>query len=133
MNRKRFEENMKIDRDYVLSLIEGAKNTTDEEIDRILEKAKEKKGLEHSEIAALLEIKREDQAQRLFEIAGQIKRDVYGNRVVLFAPLYISDYCVNNCVYCGYKCKNKFTRRRLTMDEIDRKSTRPNSSHANIS
>ena len=120
MNRKRFEENMKIDRDYVLSLIDGAKNTTDEEIDRILEKAKEKKGLEHSEIAALLEIKREDQAQRLFEIAGQIKRDVYGNRVVLFAPLYISDYCVNNCVYCGYKCKNKFTRRRLTMDEIRR-------------
>ncbi|CCY47866.1 MULTISPECIES: [FeFe] hydrogenase H-cluster radical SAM maturase HydG [Peptostreptococcus] len=118
MNRMRFEENMKIDRDYVLSLIEGAKGTTDEEIDRILEKAKDKKGLDHSEIAALLEITREDQAQKLFEIAGKIKRDVYGNRVVLFAPLYISDYCVNNCVYCGYKCKNKFNRRRLTMDEI---------------
>src|SRR3712207_7809911 len=85
MNRKRVEENMKIDRDYVLSLIEGAKNTTDEEIERILEKAKGKKGLEHSEIAALLEIKSEEQARKLFEIAGQIKRDVYGNRVVLFA------------------------------------------------
>lgn len=118
MTRKRFDENMKIDREYVLSLIEGAKETTKEEIDRILEKAKNKKGLEHSEVAALLEIEDKEQVKKLFEIAGQVKKDVYGNRIVLFAPLYISDYCVNNCVYCGYKCKNKFVRRRLTMDEI---------------
>lgn len=120
MNKKRFDENMKIDRGYILSLIEGAKNTTKEDIDRILEKAKSKKGLEHYEIASLLEIKDEDQTKKLFEIAGKIKRDVYGNRVVLFAPLYVSDYCINNCVYCGYKSKNKFERRRLTMDEIRR-------------
>ncbi|WAW15868.1 [FeFe] hydrogenase H-cluster radical SAM maturase HydG [Peptostreptococcus equinus] len=109
---------MKIDKQYVLSLLEGAKNTTRNEIDRILEKAGDKKGLEHSEIAALLEISDPEQTKRLFEVAGKIKRDVYGNRVVLFAPLYISDYCVNNCVYCGYKCANRFNRRRLTMDEI---------------
>lgn len=58
MNNKRFEENVKIDREYILSLLENAKNTTEEEIDLILEKAKNKKGLEHFEIAALLEIKR---------------------------------------------------------------------------
>ncbi len=118
MTRKRFDENMKVDREYVLSLIEGARETSKEEIERILEKASKKKGLEHSEIAALLEIKDKDQVKKLFEIAGRVKRDVYGNRIVLFAPLYISDYCVNNCVYCGYKCKNKFVRRRLTMEEI---------------
>nr|WP_210059781.1 [FeFe] hydrogenase H-cluster radical SAM maturase HydG [Peptostreptococcus canis] len=109
---------MKIDREYVLRLLEEAKGTTEEDIDRILEKAKNKKGLEHSEIAALLEIENKEQLKKLFEVSGQIKKDVYGNRVVLFAPLYISDYCVNNCVYCGYKCKNKFVRRKLTMDEI---------------
>ncbi|MBC2576224.1 [FeFe] hydrogenase H-cluster radical SAM maturase HydG [Peptostreptococcus canis] len=118
MSRKRFDENMKIDREYVLRLLEEAKGTTEEDIDRILEKAKNKKGLEHSEIAALLEIENKEQLKKLFEVSGQIKKDVYGNRVVLFAPLYISDYCVNNCVYCGYKCKNKFVRRKLTMDEI---------------
>lgn len=120
MNRKRFDRNVKIDKEYVLSLIEGAKNTTKEEIDRILDKATAKKGLEHSEIAALLEISDPEQIKKLFQVSGKIKRDVYGNRVVLFAPLYISDYCVNNCVYCGYKCANKFDRRRLTMDEIRR-------------
>lgn len=120
MNRKRFEENMKIDREYILSLLENAKNTTKEDIDKILEKASKKKGLSHCEIASLLEIKDESQIKKLFEIAGKIKRDVYGNRIVLFAPLYISDYCVNNCRYCGYKCKNKFKRRKLTMEEIKR-------------
>lgn len=120
MNRKRFEENMKIDKEYISSLLKDAKGTTEEEIDRILEKASRKKGLEHHEIASLLEIKNKDQIKKLFEVSGKIKRDVYGNRVVLFAPLYISDYCVNNCVYCGYKCKNNFNRRKLTMEEIRR-------------
>ena len=60
MTRKRFDEDMKIDRDYILSLIENAKETTEEDIDRILEKAKDRKGLEHSEIPSLLEIKNQD-------------------------------------------------------------------------
>ena len=80
MTRKRFDEDMKIDRDYILSLIENAKETTEEDIDRILEKAKDRKGLEHSEIASLLEIKNEDQVKKLFKIAGEVKKDVYGNR-----------------------------------------------------
>ncbi|SMB96675.1 iron-only hydrogenase maturation protein HydG [Desulfonispora thiosulfatigenes DSM 11270] len=54
----------------------------------------------------------------MYEIAGMIKESIYGNRVVVFAPLYISNYCVNNCVYCGYQRTNDFTRRRLTMEEI---------------
>ncbi len=54
----------------------------------------------------------------MFKIAGDIKKSIYGNRIVLFAPLYISDYCVNNCVYCGYKNCNSFERRKLTQEEI---------------
>lgn len=54
----------------------------------------------------------------MFKIAGDIKKSIYGNRIVLFAPLYISDYCVNNCVYCGYKSCNGFERRKLTQEEI---------------
>ena len=54
----------------------------------------------------------------MFKVAGEIKKSIYGKRVVLFAPLYISDFCVNNCVYCGYKKCNTFKRRKLTQDEI---------------
>ncbi len=53
-----------------------------------------------------------------FKIAGEIKNSIYGNRVVVFAPLYVSNYCVNNCKYCGYKRDNKFARKRLTREEI---------------
>lgn len=120
MVNKRFNSDMKIDREYVYRLLEEAKNITEKEIDDILEKAESKKGLDYHEVAALLEIKSDRQLKKLYEIAGKIKKDVYGNRVVLFAPLYISDYCVNTCVYCGYKCSNKFERRKLTMDEIRR-------------
>ena len=54
--------------------------------------------------------------KEIYSLAGEIKKDIYGKRVVVFAPLYVSDYCVNNCVYCGYKRDNSFNRRRLTMD-----------------
>lgn len=118
MNKKRIDENMHIDYDYINNLIKNANGVTDEEIAKILDKAEIKKGLSHEEIATLLEIKSDEQLKRLFKIAGKIKEDIYGNRVVLFAPLYISDYCVNNCLYCGYQHKNKFERRKLAIDEI---------------
>jgi 2-iminoacetate synthase len=54
----------------------------------------------------------------MYKIAGDIKKSIYGNRIVVFAPLYVSDYCVNNCVYCGYKKCNEFPRRKLTREEI---------------
>lgn len=118
MNKKRFDEDMHIDYDYINNLIKDAKNVSKEDIDKVLDKAEVKKGLTHKEIATLLEIEDKDQLKRLFKIAGKIKEDIYGNRVVLFAPLYISDYCVNNCLYCGYQHKNKFERRKLTLEEI---------------
>jgi len=109
---------MIIDKTYIEELIKKNQNASKEDIQTILDKAETKKGLNHQEIATLLNIEDEDQLQQLLEIAGKIKREIYGNRVVMFAPLYISNYCVNNCKYCGYRRDNKFPRKRLTMDEI---------------
>jgi 2-iminoacetate synthase len=85
-------------------------------IRNILNKAAEKKGLTHREASLLLA---GGDSKELFELAGKIKQEFYGNRVVLFAPLYLSNYCVNGCIYCPYNCKNKqMPRRKLTQDEI---------------
>lgn len=112
------ENYMKLNREEVYKKLEEGKNPSREEIEEILEKAKKKEGITHLDIAKLLHNEDKDLIQKMYEVAGKIKEDIYGNRVVLFAPLYISDYCVNSCVYCGYKRDNKFNRRKLTMDEI---------------
>lgn len=85
----------------------------------ILEKAKSCKGLSSQEAAVLLHVEDEDTLERMFQVSRGIKEQIYGNRIVLFAPLYISNYCVNNCVYCGYKHSNsEFERSRLSTAEI---------------
>lgn len=109
-----------IDQEYIENLIVESRNTNVDEIDRILKKAENKEGLTHKEVAALFEIKDKEQKNRLFNIAGKLKESIYGNRIVVFAPLYVSDYCVNNCTYCGYKKDNKFTRKKLTREEIQK-------------
>ncbi|PRR76591.1 2-iminoacetate synthase [Clostridium thermopalmarium DSM 5974] len=112
------EDNMFIDQEYIENLLDEAKSATKEDIQKVLDKAKEKKGLSHRDIAVLLQTEDEEQLKEMYKIAGDIKKSIYGNRIVLFAPLYVSDYCVNNCVYCGYKKNNKFPRRKLTREEI---------------
>lgn len=88
-------------------------------IDSILEKAATCKGLTHREAAVLLECDLEDKNKRMFELAKQIKQRFYGNRIVMFAPLYLSNYCVNGCTYCPYHFKNKHIRRKkLSQEEI---------------
>jgi 2-iminoacetate synthase len=90
-------------------------------IDSILEKARLRKGLSHREAAVLLDCELEDKNRELYALAEQIKKDFYGNRIVLFAPLYLSNYCVNGCVYCPYHMKNKhIARKKMTQDEIRR-------------
>jgi 2-iminoacetate synthase len=85
----------------------------------ILDKAKEAKGLSHREAAVLLNIEDKEILEEMFETAKHIKETIYGKRIVLFAPLYVSNYCVNNCSYCGYKHSNKdFKRKKLTMEEL---------------
>lgn len=88
-------------------------------IDKILEKARLKKGLTHKEAAVLLDCEIEEKNKEIFELAMEIKQDYYGNRIVLFAPLYLSNYCVNGCVYCPYHHQNKhIPRRKLSQEEI---------------
>ncbi|MDR2559716.1 MAG: [FeFe] hydrogenase H-cluster radical SAM maturase HydG [Oscillospiraceae bacterium] len=90
-------------------------------IGEILEKASEKKGLHHREAALLLT---SGDNEKLFCIAREIKREFYGDRVVLFAPLYLSNYCVNGCVYCPFNAKNnEMPRKKLSQDEIRREVT----------
>lgn len=105
----------------VLATLEYARNNKNniELIDKILEKAKLGKGLTHREAAVLLDCDNEEKNQEIFELAKKIKQDYYGNRIVLFAPLYLSNYCVNGCVYCPYHAKNKhITRKKMTQEEI---------------
>ena len=109
---------MYINHDEVYELLNEGKKATREDIVNILEKAREKKGISHKDIAALLQLEDKELEEEMFKVAGEIKKSIYGKRIVLFAPLYISDYCVNNCVYCGYKKCNSFNRRKLNQDEI---------------
>lgn len=107
-----------IDKDYIEKLLAEARDTSDLQIDEILQKAERMEGLTHREVAALLVSEDKRHLSRLFHVAGEIKKKIYGNRIVMFAPLYVSDYCVNQCSYCSYNCKHQFRRRKLTMDEV---------------
>ncbi len=109
---------MFINHDYIYNILYETKNPTNEEIREVLEKAKKREGLSYKEIAILLQANDEKDLEEIYALAGEIKKDIYGKRIVVFAPLYVSDYCVNNCTYCGYKRDNKFERRRLTMEEV---------------
>lgn len=93
-------------------------------IDEIIAKAKLRKGLTHREASVLLACENEEKIQEVYDLAEQIKKDFYGNRIVMFAPLYLSNYCINGCVYCPYHGKNKhIARKKLTQDEVRQEVT----------
>lgn len=88
-------------------------------VDSIIEKAKLRKGLSHREASVLLACEDEKKTKEIYDLAEQLKKDFYGNRIVMFAPLYLSNYCVNGCLYCPYHLKNKhIPRKKLTQEEI---------------
>ncbi|MBR3951559.1 MAG: [Bacteroidaceae bacterium] len=90
-------------------------------VEEILARASERKGLSHRDAAVLLECDDPAIVERIFTLAREIKSHIYGNRIVMFAPLYLSNYCINGCVYCPYHAKNKtIPRRKLTQEEIRR-------------
>ena len=90
-------------------------------VNEILAKAEEGKGLTHREAAVLIEVEDKGVEERMYAIARKLKERIYGNRIVMFAPLYLSNYCVNGCVYCPYHAKNRtIPRRKLTQEEIRR-------------
>ena len=88
-------------------------------IDKIIEKARLRKGLNHREASVLLACENKEKLDEIYSLAQQIKKDFYGDRIVMFAPLYLSNYCVNGCVYCPYHAKNKhICRKKLTQEEV---------------
>ncbi len=112
-----------ISHEEVLSTLEYAEANKNniELIDSIIEKAKKEKGLTHREASVLLACDIKEKNEEIFKLAKKIKQAYYGNRVVLFAPLYLSNYCVNGCVYCPYHKKNThIPRKKLTQEEIVR-------------
>lgn len=90
-------------------------------IDEIINKARLRKGLNHREASVLLACENQERIDIIYDLAEQIKKDFYGNRIVMFAPLYLSNYCVNGCLYCPYHIKNKqISRKKLTQQELER-------------
>lgn len=93
-------------------------------IDEILEKARKMKGVSHKEALVLLDCELEDKNEEIYKLAEDIKKEFYGNRIVMFAPLYLSNYCVNGCEYCPYHAKNKhIARKKLSQEDIVREVT----------
>lgn len=107
-----------IDDNRITSLLAKAERPSRGEVDRILAKAALAQGLKSEEVASLLMIEDPRMLDELYQTALSVKHRIYGDRIVMFAPLYVSNYCVNNCAYCGYSQKNSFARRRLTQEEV---------------
>jgi len=111
-----------IDNEEVLSSLEEASRESKNRgrVLQILEKAALMKGLTHREAAILMDCDDPELEQKIYELAARIKQRFYGNRIVLFAPLYLSNYCINGCVYCPYHAKNRtIPRKKLTQEEIE--------------
>ncbi len=110
-----------ISNEEIIKTIQYAKENANNKklIEDIIKKAEERKGLSHKEAAVLLLSNDKEQNEKIFKLARQIKEDFYGNRIVLFAPLYLSNYCINGCTYCPYHSINKhIPRKKMTQDEI---------------
>lgn len=115
-----------INHDEVMETLDYAEKNKDnaELIDSIIEKARMRKGLSHREASVLMACEIPEKISEIYDLAEQIKKDFYGNRIVMFAPLYLSNYCVNGCVYCPYHIQNKkIARKKLTQDEIVKEVT----------
>ena len=107
-----------IDEGKIYQDLETSQELPREQLLEIISKARTTKGLSPLEVAALLQTKDKDLLDLIFAASSEIKEKIYGKRLVIFAPLYVSNYCINNCVYCGYRQDNNMLRRKLTMPEL---------------
>lgn len=103
---------------FIGDLLQSSETPSRGRIDEILARAEAARGLDPHELAELLQVEEDETWQRVFKAARNVKERIYGRRIVLFAPLYLSNYCVNGCRYCGYHAGSGVARRRLSMDEI---------------
>lgn len=110
-----------ISHDEILDTLEYARQNAGnrEIVNSIIEKASNCKGISHREAAILLECNDNEMIEKIYSLAREIKQKFYGNRIVMFAPLYLSNYCVNSCIYCPYHVKNKtISRKKLSQEDI---------------
>ena len=111
-----------IDREKLFRLLEG-NEPSNEELNTILEKAYQLQGLDLEDVSALLRVQNPNKIKKIMEVAKYVKEEIYGKRLVLFAPLYTGNVCVNNCVYCAFRRANKhLVRKVLNMDEIEQEA-----------
>lgn len=110
---------MIIDEKKVFEILEDSKQVSAKEVDNIIEKSKLGKGLSLYEASVLLNVTDRNQTNKIIQAARAVKEEIYGKRVVLFAPLYLTNKCINNCLYCGFRASNKnLTRKTLSVDEV---------------
>ena len=107
-----------INENKVWQILEETKNPSPNQIRKILKKALRKRGLNLKEVGFLLNTKEPSLIKEMFSVSAKIKKEIYGERLVFFAPLYISNFCVNDCEYCGFHVRNLAPRKKLTMEEI---------------
>lgn len=105
-----------VDEEKLFQILEKTKNPSKEHVLKILNRALKKRGLTLEEVGVLVNADKWE--EEMFKVAGQIKKEIYGERLVLFAPLYVSSYCVNDCEYCGFHFRNPAPRKKLSLEEI---------------
>ncbi len=107
-----------VDEEKVYNILEKTRRPSSEIILKILNKALKKKGLTLEEVGYLLNTEDNRLIEKMFEVSGRIKTEIYGERLVFFAPLYLSSFCINDCDYCGFHIRNKMPRKKLTLQEV---------------
>jgi len=107
-----------VDEEKFKALLEEARNPPKEKVRSVVRKASLKRGLSLDEVAILLNADDKKLVEEMFKTAAKIKRGIYGNRLVFFAPLYVSNFCVNDCEYCGFHTRNKAKRKKLSLKEV---------------
>lgn len=107
-----------VDEKKIFEILKKTQSPNREEILDVLQRAEKKQGLGLSDAGILINVKEGDLVERIFKVAGRIKREIYGDRLVLFAPLYVSSYCVNDCEYCSFHRSNTTERKKLSIKEI---------------
>ncbi|NLY89521.1 MAG: [FeFe] hydrogenase H-cluster radical SAM maturase HydG, partial [Firmicutes bacterium] len=109
-----------INEEWINSLLQEAVDPEPQKIRGILAKSRSKERLEPEETAALLQVEDPELLAEMYQLAGEVKNSVYGNRIVFFAPLYVGNKCINNCIYCGFRRTNEAVQRHtLSLDELD--------------
>ena len=107
-----------LDEKQIFGILEKTKKPSQDKVLEVLNKVQKKKGLDLKEVGWLVNADNSELIEEMFRAAGKIKKDIYGERLVLFAPLYVSSFCVNNCEYCGFHRRNTASRKKLTLEEV---------------